>query len=72
MENEIKIKYLNRVKTMLDNGDSRSHVCSLINELEANKIIGPPLANSLADVLAADRSNAKPVLRTLIQTLERE
>jgi hypothetical protein len=62
---------LSKAQEMIDQKESRSHVCSFLNDLASSKLIGERTADRLADTLSADRSNAAPVLRSIIEILER-
>ena len=62
---EAKVKILQ----MIDKGESRSHVCSFLNELATSKIISELQANNLADILASDKANAYPVMRSILAIL---
>ena len=57
---------------MIAERESRSHVCSFINELESSKLITNKDADSLADILSSARENASPVLRCIIDKLARQ
>jgi len=62
---------ITKANVMLDEGVSRSHVCSFINELASAKLITNAEADYYADILAADRGNNVPVLRSLSRVLTR-
>lgn len=51
---------------------SRSKVCSFINELASAKLITERTADSLADILSADREAAGRVLQSIMKTLKPE
>ena len=61
----------NKAAQMLETEDSRSHICTLINEVQAAKLISWDEADQLADILSTDRCNARPVLRMLQSKLVR-
>jgi hypothetical protein len=49
----------------LEANPQRSRICSFINDLSASKFITESQADAFADTLAADRSNAVPVLNSI-------
>ena len=61
---------LAKANEVLEQQETRSHVCSFVNELASSKLITERCASSLADTLVAANGNQFPVLRLLIKMLE--
>jgi hypothetical protein len=63
---------IKKAQQMLDETDTRSRICSFINQLESSKLIKNKTADALVDILSSDRCNGRPVLQMILRYLRKE